>query len=152
MTKRIDAKLLIALVIVVVFWASAFVGIRIGLRSYSPGHLVLFRFAVASVILGGYACATRMKLPSWRDLPALALVGLTGITLYQLLLTYGEVTVTAGTASFLIATGPIFTALFAVLFGGERLRLVGWGAIGMSFAGGALIALGEGDGFRFSAG
>ena len=53
-----------AAVATVVFWGSAFAGIRAGLHSYSPTHLALLRFLVASLVLGVYALATRMRLPA----------------------------------------------------------------------------------------
>jgi len=152
MKRPIGAQVWLALGGVLLFWPSAFAGIRIGLRAYMPGHLVLLRFSVASLVLAVYAVLTRMPLPDLKDLPALALVGLTGITLYQVLLTYGEMTVDAGTASFIIATGPIFTALFAVAVSREHLKPWGWVGVIIGFAGGVLIALGEGGGLHVSPG
>ncbi|MCJ7738530.1 MAG: EamA family transporter [Anaerolineae bacterium] len=150
--ERGGAQVWLALGGVLLFWSSAFVGIRIGLRTFTPGHLVLLRFVVASIVLAVYALLTRMPFPDRRDLPALAMVGFTGIALYQVLLTYGQTTVDAGTASFLVATGPIFTALFAVAFAGERLKPWGWAGVITGFAGGVLIALSEGRGLRISMG
>lgn len=106
------------------------------------------RFLIASLVLAGYAVLTRLRLPEVRDLPASLLMGFAGITVYHVALNYGEVTVTAGTASLLIASCPAFTALLATVFLGERLRLWGWLGIGISFAGVALIALSEGGGVR----
>lgn len=45
------ANLFIAPSICLVLWASAFAGIRLGLRGFGPGQLALFRFLVASVSL-----------------------------------------------------------------------------------------------------
>ena len=44
------------------------------------------------------------------------------MALYQVFLNAGEVTVDAATASLLVNVSPIFTALLAVAFLGERLR------------------------------
>lgn len=152
MKTRVDASTLTALGVTLVFWASAFAGIRVGLEAYSPGHLALFRFLVASAVLAGYAASTRMRLPQVRDLPAILLLGFLGITVYHVALTYGEVSVTAGAASLLIASGPIFTALLATAFLSERLNVWGWLGIAVSFLGVAMVALGEGDGVRFDLG
>ncbi|HHW43559.1 EamA family transporter [Desulfofundulus thermobenzoicus] len=146
-----DVRSLTAFGVSILFWASAFAGIRAGLTAYSPGHLALLRFLVASLVLAGYAILTRMRLPQARDLPAILLLGFAGITVYHVALSYGEVTVTAGAASLLIAAGPVFTALLAAVFLGERLQPRGWAGIAVSFAGVALIALGEeGGGMHFS--
>jgi drug/metabolite transporter (DMT)-like permease len=150
--KKLDGRTLIAVGITLLFWSSAFAGIRAALADYSPKHLVLFRFLVASIVLAGYAVLTRMRLPDKRDLPIVLLIGFLGITVYQIALAYGEVTVSAGAASLLIASGPIFTALLATAFLGERLRIWGWSGIALSFFGVILIALGEGQGMTFDPG
>ncbi|CAN5821096.1 DMT family transporter [soil metagenome] len=136
----------------IVFWASAFAGIRAGLEEYGPGHVALVRLLVASLVLLVYAVASRMPLPEARDLPVVALGGFLAFAVYHVTLNYGEMTVTAGPASLLVNTAPIFTALLATTFLGERLRAVGWAGMVVSFAGAALIALGEGGGLRFAPG
>jgi drug/metabolite transporter (DMT)-like permease len=149
MDRRIDARTLAAAGVTLLFWASAFAAIRAGLVAYAPGHLALLRFLVASAVLAMYAALTRMRLPAARDLPAMLLMGFLGITVYHVALSYGEVAVTAGAASLLIASAPTITALLAMLFLDERLKAWGWMGIGVSFVGVALIALGEGQGVRF---
>ena len=150
--KKFDGRTLIAVGITLLFWSSSFAGIRAALSDYSPQHLVLFRFLVASVVLAGYAALTRMRLPDKRDLPVILLLGFLGITIYHVALVYGQVTVSAGAASLLIASGPIFTVLLATAFLRERLRIWGWLGIVLSFIGVSLIALGEGKGVRFDPG
>ena len=135
-----------AIALTLVLWASAFAGIKAGLEGYGPGELALLRFGVASAVLGVYAVATGMRLPALGDLPRLLLAGLLGITVYHVALNYGEMTVSAGAASLIIAAGPVFTALMAVVFLRERLTAWGWTGIGISFAGVGLITLGEGAG------
>lgn len=152
MKRRMDSRSLFALTTMLLLWASAFAGIRMGLRAYSPEHLALLRFIVASAALGGYAIVNRMRMPEWRDIPAIALLGFLGITVYHLALNYGEVTVTAGAASLLIALAPVFMAILAILFLGERLRVWGWLGIAVSFLGGTLIVLGEGEAVRLEPG
>jgi drug/metabolite transporter (DMT)-like permease len=137
----------LALAGTVVFWASAFAGIRAGLGEYGPGEIALFRFVVASVVLGCIALVTRMRLLERRDLPAVFLAGFLAFTVYHVALNYGEVAVGAGAASVLINTAPLFTALLAVTFLGERLRVLGWVGMAVSFFGAVLISAGEGEGF-----
>jgi len=142
-----DMSVTLALAVTVVFWASAFAGIRAGLGEYGPGQIALFRFVVASVVLGTFALATRMRPPERRDLPAVLLAGFLAFTVYHVALNYGELVVAAGAASVLINTAPLFTALLAVVFLGERLRTLGWVGMAVSFLGAALISAGEGEGF-----
>ena len=131
-----DARLAIALGITVFFWAAAFAGIRVGLRSYGPGELALLRLLVASITLAAIAAFVRMRLPEVRDLPAILLAGFLAFALYHVALNFGERTVSAGAASLLINTAPIFTALLATAFAGERLRAIGWIGMVVSFLGG----------------
>jgi drug/metabolite transporter (DMT)-like permease len=145
-----DLRVATALVVTTVLWASAFAGIRVGLEDYGPGQVALSRFLVASAVLAGYATITRMRLPERRDLPAVFLAGFLAFTLYHVALNYGEVTVSAGAASILINTVPVFTALLATVFLGERLRVLGWVGMGVSFVGAALISLGEGEGLSLN--
>lgn len=146
MSDRPDARTMLAVTATLILWASAFAGIKEGLAGYGPGELALLRFLTASAVLAVYAGFKRMKLPALRDIPQLALAGSLGITIYHLALNFGEQTVTAGAASLLIASGPVFTALMAAIFLGERLTAWGWTGIAVAFSGVAVITLGEGQG------
>lgn len=149
MPKRLDAATGIGIAIALLLWASAFAGIKAGLVGFGPGQVALLRFGTASVVLAVYALVTRMRLPDFADLPRIALAGILGITIYHIALNFGEVSVTAGAASLIIASGPIFTALMAVALLGERLTVWGWAGIVVAFSGVALITLGEGGGVTF---
>ncbi len=149
---HIDTPLLIALIVLLVLWASAFAGIRAGLKAYTPGHLALLRFLVASATLLVYALVTRMRLPALRDIPAMLFLGFIGITVYQVALTYGEQSVSAGASSLLVATVPCFTTILAAIFLHERVRLLGWIGIFLSFVGVIIVVLGQGGGLRFAPG
>lgn len=144
--------MLLALGVTIVIWASAFAAIRAGLQGYSPGHLALLRFLVGSALLVLYAAATRMPPPRWRDLPAVFLGGILGFFGYHVGLAFGQVTVEAGSASLIISSVPVFTALLAVVFLGERLGPLGWVGTLVSFGGVAMISLGEGGSFGIDPG
>ncbi len=147
---RFTSRTLVALAFTLVVWASAFAGIRAGLRGYSPANLAIVRFLVASLVLAIYAGIAHFRRPELRDVPGLILTGAIGITFYNLALNYGETRVTAGAASLLIASTPIWTALAARLWLHEKLTAIGWCGVFVSFAGVALIASGEGEGIRLS--
>jgi drug/metabolite transporter (DMT)-like permease len=150
---RPDTRLLAAVVAAVVFGASAYAAIGAALGSYSPGPLALLRMLVASAALALYAAlAAGMRLPAASDLPAVAFAGLCAFALYNVALNYGQLSASAGAASLIIASIPIFTALLAVAFLEERLDALGWTGIAAGFLGIALITLGEGGGFGINAG
>ena len=139
----------IALLSPMVFWASGFAGIRAGLVGYTPEHLAVLRFLVASACMVIYALIARTPLPKRKDIPFILVTGIISITWYHLALNKGEQTVSAGASSMLVASAPMFTAILA-MFSGERLSLRGWAGIFLAFSGVGLIALGEGGGLRFS--
>lgn len=145
-----DSRTLGAVALTVIFWASAFAGIRYGLTAYSPGSIALFRFLVASVLLTVYYLYSGIQPPKLRDLPIIALCGFLGISLYHVAINYGEVTVTAGSAAFLIASVPIFSALLAALVLHEKLSMRALTGIGISFVGIFLISVGESEGAGLS--
>ena len=150
MENLLKPRVLLALVVTLMLWASAYAGIRAGLRGFGPANLAVFRFVVASIVLAIYAVVARLRLPERRDIPGIVLTGAIGITFYNLAINYGEVTVQAGVASMLIASTPVWTALLAVFFLRERLTLLGWLGILVSFGGVTLIASGEGQGLHLS--
>jgi drug/metabolite transporter (DMT)-like permease len=147
---RFTSRTFAALAFTLVVWASAFAGIRAGVRAYSPANLAILRFLVASSVLAIYAGVTHFRRPELRDIPGLILTGAIGISFYNLALNYGETRVTAGAASMLIASTPIWTALAARFWLHEKLTAIGWCGVLVSFAGVALIASGEGEGIRLS--
>lgn len=147
-----NTKTWVFLAATLVFWSSSFAGIRAALEEYTPGHMVALRLISASAVLVVYALVTRMRLPEVRDLPAIFLCGFLAHAVYHSGLAYGELTVTAGGASLIIATVPLFTALLATIFLGERLKTLGWVGMGISFVGVSFIALGEGGGFGLAPG
>lgn len=134
-------------------WASSYSAIRVGLEAFGPGQVALARLLVTSIVLALYALiAARMPMPEIRDLPAVLLAGLLAFSVYHVALNYGEITVSAGAASILIGTAPIFTALWATAFLGERLSLPGWVGLAVSLAGATLVSVGEGNDFGFDPG
>ena len=153
MTARtLSARAIAAIAVTIVLWASAYPAIRVGLRAFSPGQLAAIRFLTASLVFAIYLGVRRSRMPSGADLARISLAGVLGITLYNLLLNTGELTVSAGAASFLINCMPVFAALLAAVFLGERLRIAGWLGIAVSFAGVAMIAIGDSRGMHFGRG
>jgi drug/metabolite transporter (DMT)-like permease len=140
----------IALAVAVVTWASAFPMIHMALEGYTPVQIALLRYAVAAVILGGYAVAARITLPPWRDMLPIAGLGVLGIALYNVLLSSGQQGVSSGAASLLVASSPVFMVVLAALFSGERPASSAVGGMLVSFLGVALIASARAGGVGLS--
>ena len=136
----------------IVSWASAFPFIRIGLQGLPPLQLAAARFATAALLVIAWLAYRRPPLPRWRDGLRFVLCGFLGIALYNALLNTGEKTVAPGAASFIVNTLPIFTALLAAAFLGERFNRWGWLGSLVSLAGIAVIARGQPGGLTLGAG
>ncbi|KTD66787.1 transmembrane protein [Legionella steelei] len=137
-------KVSCVIIIAIVFWASAFVGIRIGLVGYTPGALALLRFIVASLCMFViYYSLGIKKRVVWKDRVQLLLAGMAGIGIYNICLNYGELSVSAGVASFVIGLMPVLTVLLSLIFLREKLTLGVWFGIFISILGLALLAIGE---------
>jgi drug/metabolite transporter (DMT)-like permease len=153
-SQRMSGWVLACLLLSLVLWASAFPGIRAALRGYSPTDFASLRLLVAAGSFGLYALVRPVRRPSVRDLPMLALAGLTGMTLYQITLALGETRVSAGSASLISNTSPVMAAVLGALFLRERMRNSAWVGIAVSFCGAGLIGVGESHGgaLRFEPG
>ena len=80
---------------------------------------MLLRFAIASIALLAIAMVRRPRFPERRDVLRIAALGVIGMTIYPLAITYGEITVPAGTASILVNLSPIFTAILSARYGSD---------------------------------
>ncbi|MHC4915440.1 MAG: DMT family transporter, partial [Planctomycetota bacterium] len=138
------ARVALATAVTLVLWGSAFAGIRAVGEHYPPGEMALLRFALASLALVPVALLGRIGLPRRAELPRLVLIGLLGYAVYHTALNFGERTVTAGAASFIVNLCPVFTALLGLLLLGERVRPLGWAGMALRLGGVGLIYVGEG--------
>lgn len=126
-------------------WASAFVGIKLALASYTPGSLALLRFLIASICMAilYHQQKSEVRMP-WVDCLQLMSIGMAGIGIYNLCLNYGELTVSTGVASFIIGLMPVFTVLLSLVFLKEQTNAGTWLGIILSMVGLSLLSLGEG--------
>ena len=137
-------KVTLNLLLLAVFWGSAFPLIKVGLGDFSAGHLTLARFLVASACFVPYLYFTKRRLfPKLRDVPYFFLLGFLGITVYHTALNFGELHVSAGAASLIIATAPAMSAILAYFMLSDKLPLMGWVGTSISFFGVFLIVLGD---------
>jgi len=149
---KITWKTTLALSLTLITWSSAYVGIRIGVQVYSPGSVACFRYLIAALtivpvfIFANKGSKSRLKL---RDVAHFLVLGGIGISLYNVALNYGEISIPAAIASFIISQMPVIICLAAVFIFKETLRLVGWLGILVSMLGMVIIAIGEHAGVRF---
>jgi drug/metabolite transporter (DMT)-like permease len=134
-----------AVVVTVVLWASAFVGIRAVGPSFSPGSLTLGRLAVAAVVLGLLVVPKLRALPRGREWWPILAYGVMWFGGYNVALNAAEHMLDAGTSALLINVNPILVAVMAGIILKEGFPR--WLLIGslVAFGGVAVIALGSGQ-------
>lgn len=125
----------------VLLWSLAYVCTRLALQYFSVFSLGFLRYLVSSLVMLIAALVTRMKLPRRADVPWFLLSGGIGFFLYIIAFNCGQATVSSATASVLIATAPVMTALLAQIFYREKLRAYQWAATAIEFAGVLILTL-----------
>ena len=121
-------------------WGLSFPAISVGLEHLPPLLFAAFRYDTAAILLLGYAVATT---DSWRPVGRSNLEAVLWGGLFLVagngLLFIGQQTVPSGVAAIQQALVPIMTALWALLFLGERISPVGAVGVGVGFLGVGLI-------------
>ncbi len=139
-----DASLLLAVMI----WGLNFPVLKATLSVMHPYVINTFRFSISTLVLGLIYAARLRKSgePFWKPVRThglkLAFLGLTGTVFYQVLFIIGVNATAAGTAALIMASAPIWTAVFGVIFGTERLTPAAWAALGISLFGTAVVVAG----------
>jgi drug/metabolite transporter (DMT)-like permease len=105
-----------AVVVTVLLWGSAFVGIRAAGAQLSPGGLAFGRLLVGSIALSIAVLVMRPSLPRGRDLRLVLAAGVLWFGCYNLALNTAERLVDAGTAALLVGVAPLLIITFAGLF------------------------------------
>lgn len=137
----IPLRAVVAALVTVTLWASAFVGIRSAGRWLSPGALAFGRLSIATIALGAILLVRREPLPPRRVVPGVLVMGIAWFGLYNLSLNEAERHLDAGTSAMLVNIGPILIAVLAglVLREGFPRRLFAGCAV--AFAGVVVIGV-----------
>ena len=144
-------KIALLLISVSIMWATSFPIIKIALESLSAGHLTLLRHVLASLsFLLLMLVKQNRLLPPKKDIPIFMGLGLLGYTIYHTTLNFGEINVSAGTASLIIASAPAFSTIIAYFLLKDKLRALAWLGVLVSFVGVTLIILGENNSFSIN--
>jgi len=144
--STVDVKVLAAITVTMVLWASAFVGIRYSVEYFEPGSLALGRLLVGAIALAVVAAVKGIGWPPRAAWPGIASAGVFWFGLYMVALNWGERHADAGTAALVVGVGPILAAILAgvVLKEGLPVRLVV--GLAIAFAGAAIVGLASSQG------
>ena len=140
-----SGRTVLAVVVTLLAWASAFVAIRGVGEDFSPGALALGRLLVGTAVLGLLLAGRGWVRPTGREWVLLAVCGVGWFGIYNLSLNAAEQHLDAGTTAMLVNIGPILIAVLAGLLLGEgfpRWLVVG---IAVAFLGVVLIGVATRD-------
>ncbi len=135
----------LGLLAVVAIWGVNYAAIKAALRELDPYVFNAIRFALATLTLGALVRARgpMPRLPR-RDVVRLALLGVLGNTLYQMIFISGIARTTAANAALIMAACPMLVALLGTALGRDRLPPSAWAGVALAVAGLALVlAAGE---------
>lgn len=132
-------------------WATAFPAIKLALTQVQPLPLASIRYAIAALLAVLWLIWRRPTRMPFKDTLICAICGIIGVG-YSVLLNFGEQTVAAGAASFLIKTESLWMATFAVLLLKEKFPLLAWAGTILCILGIALIASAQSGGLSWSQG
>ncbi|MEO7040096.1 MAG: EamA family transporter [Candidatus Elarobacter sp.] len=137
--SRVDPRLIAAVAVVWLLWGSTFAGMRFAVQTIPPFAMASCRFMLAGAILYAF-CALRGRARPTRD--DLVRATITGATL----LLFGNGTTAwtvqylpTGINSLLLSLSPVWMALIAFAWGGERPTRLAIGGMMLGFAGLALL-------------
>jgi drug/metabolite transporter (DMT)-like permease len=140
-----NLRQLFELVMLAALWGASFLFMRIGAPEMGPVGLIAIRTLVAGVFLLPFLFFYNSHRGVRRHVPTIALVGVIGSAMPFALIAYATLTVTAGYASILNATTPMFGALVAWMWLGDRLTPSGIIGLLVGFAGVFVLVWGRGE-------
>ncbi len=132
---RLHSSVLVAIIVTVVAWASAFIVIRGVGPHFGGGALALGRLAVGTICLSLLVVGRRWVKPTAREWVLIGIFGVAWFGAYNVALNTAEQTLDAGTTAMIVGVGPILIALGAGIFLAEGIPK--WLSVGatVSFAG-----------------
>ena len=136
----------VKLLFMAILWGGTFIAARVVAQNVGPFSASFLRFAVASIFLVFITIKLEGRIPRLKKhqiLPVI-LLGLTGVFAYNFFFFSGLKTVAASRGSIIVATNPIFIALFAYTFFKEKLTRIN--VIGILLCvSGAIIVISKGN-------
>lgn len=142
-SRRLSWLLIGAFLALYLVWGSTYLFIRIGVETWPPMLMAGVRFLIAGSLLYGFLRWRGVPAPSWTQWRAAGAIGFLllscgngGVTLAE------HAGVASGVAALAVATVPLFTLLFGLLFGHRNSRLE-WAGIVLGLVGIGLLNLGS---------
>jgi drug/metabolite transporter (DMT)-like permease len=134
------ARVELGLSLAILLWGVNYAVIKAALTELEPLSFNAIRFVLATLTLAalvrGHGPMPRIPRP---DLVRLALLGLLGHAVYQMLFIAGIARTTAANASLIMASCPMLVAILGTALGRDRLGQAAWAGVGLAGAGLVLV-------------
>jgi drug/metabolite transporter (DMT)-like permease len=124
------------------FWSFSFVWFKIAFIAYSPVTIVIFRLAIAAVLVTGIALLLkRLQKPIRKDLYLFFLISVFEPFIYFLGESYGLKYVSPTVAAVIVATIPLLAPIAAWYFYREKVSWMNVAGLLLSFVGVGFVVL-----------
>ncbi len=127
---------------VMMVWGFNVIAIKVLVENFAPVTITAFRILVAGIVVMGFLAAKKeFRRLTWSQFGFITLGAMTGILGHHFFLATGLTATNASNAGLILGLVPLMTALFAILFLGDRLTVLKSLGIVFGLAGVAFIVL-----------
>lgn len=137
------ARNLLYLLVLAALWGASFLFIRIGVAEFGVAPLMALRVSIGAVFLATLLVAQKGLAGAWHSARhqwwPLFVVGVLNSAVPFCLFAYAELTLSAGLTSVINATTPLWGALVAFVWLGDRLSSMRTAGLALGFAGVVLL-------------
>ena len=130
--------------IAIFFWATAFVLTKVVLKEVDTTTLGVLRYFFASIIVIFILIKQKISLPKLKDIPAFVFAGFSGYAGYIVFFNMATLLSSPSTLSVINALAPAITAIVAYFMFNEKIKIIGWISMGISFCGILILTLWNG--------
>ena len=130
--------------IAIFFWATAFVLTKVVLKEVDATTLGVLRYFFASIIVIFILIKQKISLPKLKDIPAFVFAGFSGYAGYIVFFNMATLLSSPSTLSVINALAPAITAIVAYFIFNEKIKIIGWISMGISFCGILILTLWDG--------
>ena len=126
------------------FWATAFVLTKVVLKEVDVTTLGVLRYFFASIIVIFILIKQKISLPKLKDILAFVFAGFSGYAGYIVFFNMATLLSSPSTLSVINALAPAITAIVAYFIFNEKIKIIGWISMGISFCGILILTLWNG--------
>lgn len=130
--------------IAIFFWATAFVTTKVAIKKVDAMTLGVLRYFFTAIIVVFILIKQKISLPKLKDIPAFIFAGFSGYAGYIGFFNIATLLSSPSTLSVINALAPAITAIVAYFMFNERIKLIGWISMGISFCGILILTLWDG--------